>query len=86
MARRATPGTARPGHHHHHLAADGTGLEFDEQGRLFALSRGSLFEVDPVTLMARRLMSGLTDYTLASDGQALYYTKSDELFRLSPDS
>ncbi|HEY8457573.1 MAG TPA: carbohydrate binding domain-containing protein [Actinopolymorphaceae bacterium] len=59
-------------------------LEFDEQGTLFALSRGTLFEVDPETLTTRTLTSGLTDYTVTHDGESVYYTKSDRLCRLSP--
>lgn len=61
-------------------------LEFDAQGRLYALSGGNLFEVDTATLAARKLTSGITIYAFARDGRDLYYGRGDEVFRLSPDS
>ncbi|MEU9508053.1 hypothetical protein AB0D32_17450 [Micromonospora sp. NPDC048170] len=61
-------------------------LEFAEDGTLYALSRGNLFQVDPTTLERRRLADGITNYTFARDGHTLYYTRSDEVFRLSPEA
>lgn len=62
----------------------GADLEFGDDGQLYALSRGTLFQVDTATMQARRLTTGITNYTFARDGDALYYTRSDEVFRLTP--
>ncbi|MCW3819241.1 PQQ-binding-like beta-propeller repeat protein [Micromonospora sp. DR5-3] len=60
-------------------------LEFAEDGTLYALSRGTLFQIEPATLESRKLTTGITNFTFARDGHALYYARSDEVFRLSPD-
>ncbi|MPV36460.1 outer membrane protein assembly factor BamB family protein [Georgenia subflava] len=62
----------------------GSDLEFREDGQLYALTRGTIFQVDPETLRSRELADGVTNYTFARLGEDIYFTRSDEIFRISP--
>lgn len=57
-------------------------LKFNSEGSLFALSRGTVLRIDRDTLRTRTLATGATNYSLAVDGNDVYFARSDELVRV----
>src|SRR5690606_8007528 len=57
-------------------------LKFNSEGSLFALSRGTVLRIDRDTLRTRTLATGATNYSLAVDGNDIYFARSDELVRV----